>query len=171
MRLKLKKQSGAATNDIQELKKKLAATTLENESLKMANFDESMEKTLNEPQNVDTLEYKNLKDKYETDIMNKDKSITLLRKDKSNLEDVINGIKTQYKVVSKERNELRRNKLVNRNNDEEVIKTKSKARSKKVEDLPCTNPECNNLNEEALIKCNACGKWICEACSDIARLE
>ena len=77
-------------------------------------------------------------------------------------------MKTQYKIVSKERNELRRNKLINRNNNEEVIKTKSKAKNKKVEELPCMNTDCDNQNEEALIKCNACAKWICESCSDIA---
>lgn len=56
----------------------------------------------------------------------------MFHKDKSNLEDVINSMKTQYKAESKkERNELHHNKLVNRSNNKKVIETKSKAKNKK----------------------------------------
>ena len=34
--------------------------------------------------------------------------------------------------------------------------------------LRCEYPDCDNSNEDALIKCNSCTKWICESCSDIA---
>lgn len=57
---------------------------------------------------------------------------------------------------------------LSRNNDENVSKTKSKAKNKQGEDLPCMSPECDKSNEEALTECNLCGIWICEPCSDIA---
>ena len=32
--------------------------------------------------------------------------------------------------------------------------------------MKCENPSCVNNNEDTLIKCHACGKWICETCSE-----
>ena len=47
-----------------------------------------------------------------------------------------------------------------RNDGEEVFKTK--ARKNK-----CQFSSCTNDNEDALIKCNACGVWVCETCNDV----
>lgn len=73
----------------------------------VTNFDKSMERTLNNSRGFETLKYtssdlectttlelKN-KDEYETATMNKNKSLTMLRKEKSNLEDQIKGMNTQ----------------------------------------------------------------------------
>ena len=51
---------------------------------------------------------------------------------------------------------------------EDDFKTKSKSKKAKPtdEDLKCENANCVNSNEDTLIKCHACGKWICETCSE-----
>ena len=57
---------------------------------------------------------------------------------------------------------------VTRRLSEEDFKTKSKSKkSKSAEvELKCDNLNCTNTNEETLIKCHACNKWICETCSE-----
>ena len=52
--------------------------------------------------------------------------------------------------------------------NEEIIRTKSKAKKAKpnADELKCEFPDCSNHNEDALIKCNACDKWICDTCSN-----
>ena len=69
-----------------------------------------------------------------------------------------------------ERDELKERKeadirLSRQDNDEE-FRIKSKAKKAKEIELKCESEDCLNTNEDALIKCNACGKWICEVCSD-----
>ena len=47
-------------------------------------------------------------------------------------------------------------------------KKKGSAKSLDVDALKCEYPECDNNDNVDLIKCNACGKWVCEECNDIA---
>ena len=47
-------------------------------------------------------------------------------------------------------------------------KKKGSAKSLDVEALKCKYPKCDNNDNIDLIKCNACGKWVCEECNDIA---
>ena len=85
-------------------------------------------------------EISELKSSYEDIIAKKDEEIaTLVRK---------------MKEV-----ELDRPKFT-RTTDEEIFMTKAKKRK-------CQFPECANDKEDALIKCNACGIWICESCHHI----
>ena len=63
-----------------------------------------------------------------------------------------------------------------RRKSEEMIRTKSKAKKGNkgiVEELKCEFPECENKDEDALIKCNSCGKWLCDTCSEarIAKIK
>ena len=58
---------------------------------------------------------------------------------------------------------------------EEDFKTRSKSKKAKApeDELKCENHNCVNTNEDTLIKCHACSKWICETCSEarIAKLK
>ena len=48
-----------------------------------------------------------------------------------------------------------------------MIRTKSKAKKgKNTEVLKCEFSDCENNDEDALIKCNSCGKWLCDSCSE-----
>ena len=89
-------------------------------------------------------------------------------------------LKSQNTLLITERDELKsalkQDVKLTRRKSEEVIKTKSKAKRANAdgqEDLQCEFAGCENKAEDALIKCNACGKWICEACSGarIAKLK
>ena len=102
------------------------------------------------------------------------KLIIALKKDKEGLQDVIAGLEVQNNELMLDRDKLIsdtiKSPMLARKNSEEVIKTKSKAKGKKGPEmiLKCEYPDCDNSNEDALIKCNSCSKWICESCSDIA---
>ena len=55
-----------------------------------------------------------------------------------------------------------------RGEDEELFKTKPrKSKGNPVEPLKCQFANCENANEDNLVKCNACGTWVCESCNEI----
>ena len=191
-RVKLLKQTetnaltiSKASAEIKELKEKLEATSRLNESLvcneQGSNASNNMyeigilKTKLTELKEKSNFDYECLKRKYEEEISDKDKSIATLRKEKIDLEGLTKGLKWQNKELIGERDELRskletpNHRTLCRVDGEEVIKTKSKAKNKKaIEKLKCEYLDCDKKDEESLIKCNACGNWICEACSEIA---
>ena len=61
-------------------------------------------------------------------------------------------------------------RLKKNNDDIFRIKPKKKGNAKSIEvdALKCEYPECEYNGNVDLIKCNACGKWVCEECNDIA---
>ena len=80
------------------------------------------------------------------------------------------GLKEVIQTLSKENDGLKSAhkmevKLTRRNGDE-VIRIKSKSKKVSQEGLKCEYSGCDLNDEDALIKCTACGKWICDSCSD-----
>lgn len=59
-----------------------------------------------------------------------------------------------------------------RKEDEELFRSKPKRKGKtnsatETEQLKCQYTECEHNDEDALVKCNACGVWVCEGCHNI----
>ena len=92
--------------------------------------------------------------------------------EKKELRDLVAAFKRQNEHLVHQCSELKAEKQsevkLTRRISEEDFKTKSKSKKVKAEeeDLKCENPNCVNTNEDTLIKCHACGKWICETCSE-----
>ena len=92
--------------------------------------------------------------------------------EKKELRDLVAAFKRQNKHLVQQCSELKEEKQrevkLTRKLSGEDFKTKSKSKKLKAteEDLKCENPNCVNTNEDTLIKCHACGKWICETCSE-----
>ena len=59
-----------------------------------------------------------------------------------------------------------------RKNNDDIFRIKPKkegnAKSLDLDALKCEYPKCEYNGNVDLIKCNACGKWVCEECNDIA---
>ena len=64
----------------------------------------------------------------------------------------INGLKENLKSLSAQQ------RFVRSHGDEQFL---TKGKKKK-----CEFPSCSNDTEDALIKCNVCGTWVCESCND-----
>ena len=102
-------------------------------------------------------------------------------KEKEDLRDLVAAFKTQNERLVSQCAELKAHKqaeirLTRQKSDKEFkIKSKSKAKKAKStdEELKCESPSCLNEETDAVIKCNSCGKWICESCSEtkIAKLK
>ena len=100
-------------------------------------------------------------------------------KEKEDLRELVTAFRTQNKHLLAQCTELKGQKqaeirLTRRISDEEFkIKSKSKKAKTNEEELKCEFPSCVSKDEDAMIKCNSCGKWICETCSEakISRLK
>ena len=100
-------------------------------------------------------EYQTLISNYENEIDENNKNIASLKETiKNNSE----SVRTSHVRIKK--------------NNEDIfhIKPKKKGNSKStdVDALKYEYPECDNNDNVDLIKCNVCGKWVCEECNDIA---
>ena len=148
--------------ELEKMKTKYAAILLENAKTKENLADHE----------------KKLED-HEAIIVGKDKAMVALTGEKDKLNDMINALKRQNEHLIAERDKLKSTiptgSKLTRQKSEEMIRTKSKTKKGKgnVEELECEHPDCGNKNEDALIKCNSCGKWMCDSCSDarIAKLK
>ena len=102
------------------------------------------------------------KEKFETEV-----------KEKEDLRELVAAFKMQNKHLLAQCAELKAQKqaeirLTRQKSEEEFkIKSKSKKAKSTEEALKCEYPSCLNTNEDAAIKCNSCGKWICETCSEV----
>lgn len=106
-------------------------------------------------------------------IAEKDKALLSITKQKDDSSDLVAALKAQNSLLTSERDRFKKaseSKVeLKRRGSEEMIKSKSKAKKAIAEgqgNLVCEFPGCDNKNEDALIKCNSCGKWICETCSE-----
>ena len=88
------------------------------------------------------------------------------------------ALKIEHERVLKEHEDLRTVHCapkVSRKENEEVIRLTSRAKKKEnaQDELQCENASCVNETVNATIKCNACGNWICESCTNapIAKLK
>ena len=58
-----------------------------------------------------------------------------------------------------------------RGENDELFRSKPKRRGKNntviTDPLKCQIAECDNDDEDALVKCNGCGVWVCEGCHDV----
>ena len=148
---------------------------------KLADYEMLKEKH-NDLEKASESDFKSLKTNYETAIVNKDKTIASLVKEKEDLGDLVKAMKVNNAALS-DRLEQEKLNLAQQNEvklarrkSEEMIRTKSKAKKGNkgtVEELKCEFPECENKDEDALIKCNSCGKWLCDTCSEarIAKIK
>ena len=148
---------------------------------KLADYEMLKEKH-HELEKASETDFKSLKTNYETAIVNKDQAIASLAKEKEDLGDMVKALKVQNAAL-RDRFEQEKLKVAQQNEvklarrkSEEMIRTKSKAKKGNkgiVEELKCEYPECENKDEDALIKCNSCGKWICDTCSEarIAKIK
>ena len=93
-------------------------------------------------------------------------------KEKDDCRELIKAFKTQNKHLLEKCAELKAHKqaeirLTRRKSDEGFkIKSKSNRAKTNDEELKCEFPSCLNTDEDSVIKCNSCGKWICETCSE-----
>ena len=98
-----------------------------------------------------------MKSKYELIISTKEKLLT----DKTvELEDLRNNAEQQVAPYLK------------REEDEDLFRSKPRRKGKNnttttADQLKCQFAECDNEDEDALVKCNACNMWVCEGCHDV----
>ena len=100
-------------------------------------------------------------------------------KETNELRDLVAAFKKQNERLVQQYGELTVQKQsevkLTRRLSEDDFKTRSKSKKAKApeDELKCENHNCVNTNEDTLIKCHACSKWICETCSDarIAKLK
>ena len=81
-------------------------------------------------------------------------------------------LKSEHQRVLQENDELRGIHCapkLRRTASEETIRliTRSKKKTTTNTVIKCEMASCTNENETAAIKCNACGTWVCETCSDV----
>ena len=107
--------------------------------------------------------------KCQAELKAKDDRISSLEKDKLDTDGLIEGLKKQNSylqdLVEKSKLPKQDHIIVHREDGDEVVKTKSNAKSRKSEQLKCAT--CENNNEQHLIKCNSCSDWICDSCTDV----
>ena len=102
--------------------------------------------------------YDSLVEKYEREMESQkfDYQDIIVRKDELLAEKVAEIASLQDKLANVASGKPR----ITRSDGEEVFQ--SKTRKNKCQFLSCTND-----NEDALIKCSACGVWVCETCNDV----
>ena len=168
------------TTELEKTKKSYVLISLENENLneriveyeKKLNDYEMIKEKHQDLEAASVIDFQSLKSNYETAINDKDETITSLTKEKEGLNDLVKTLKVQNAQLSTEHEKLKATKqteiILTRKKSEEVIRTKSKAKKGKsiAEALKCEYVDCENKDEDALIKCNSCGKWICDSCSE-----
>ena len=101
-------------------------------------------------------ELDSMKSNYEEILSKKDSVIAEKNSKVDSLEDKIRGMTTgQMKIM--------------RSPEEEMFRSKSKKTkgNTTAEPLKCQFPSCLKENEDILMKCNACGTWVCETCHDV----
>ena len=113
-----------------------------------------------------------LHEKYKCELEMKESAITTQCDTTEQMADDYKALKEEYERVLKENENLRSvhcaPKLC-REEDEEVIRVITRGKKKENADtvLKCDSAACEVENISATIKCNACGTWVCESCSDV----
>ena len=123
-----------------------------------------------------TTEYEELNEKYEEAIRSHESDKAEHQTMISNFEYAINEkdeiIASQNETInSYSGSECISHVRLKKNNDDifrRKPKKKGNAKSIDVDALKCEYPKCEYNGNVDLIKCNACGKWVCEECNDIA---
>ena len=143
-------------------------------------FDKEMESyvlNFGQKEKFLTLENERLKKTIEEISENNSKEVDSMTK---NYEDIIskhNGVISEKDAFIKTLEEKLKNMetlqpKISRSLDEELFRTKPRkgkgsSNSSSDSSLKCQYQGCINESEDALVKCNSCGVWVCETCHDV----
>ena len=159
--------------DVNEKQKKKAVMDFNNMNKKLSDLESEKKTQEGEIQRLAVLN-----EQYRSELDGKESAIQTQCDTTEQMIRDYEALKQEHERVLQENNDLRAVHCapkLSRGEDEETIRLTSRAKKKgNAHDvLKCESASCINDNASATIKCNACGTWVCDSCTDapIAKLK